>query len=102
MDNKAFLHGYLVAAIWTSVDDNDDPLDEIYDVDDFTQNSLDIAEAECNKFIEDNKELLEIVLEKYDTSSDGGEPEEYAGHDFWLTRNHHGVGFWDRGFGDDG
>lgn len=22
-------------------------------------------------------------------------PEEYAGHDFWMTRNHHGVGFWD-------
>jgi hypothetical protein len=20
---------------------------------------------------------------------------EYAGHDFWLTRNHHGAGFWD-------
>ena len=19
-----------------------------------------------------------------------------AGHDFWLTRNHHGVGFWER------
>jgi hypothetical protein len=22
---------------------------------------------------------------------------ERAGHDFWLTRNHHGAGFWDRG-----
>jgi len=22
--------------------------------------------------------------------------EEQAGHDFWLTRNGHGVGFWDR------
>ncbi len=21
---------------------------------------------------------------------------EQAGHDFWLTRNHHGTGFWDR------
>lgn len=25
-----------------------------------------------------------------------------AGHDFWLTRNHHGTGFWDRGLGDRG
>jgi hypothetical protein len=24
------------------------------------------------------------------------------GHDFWLTRNHHGAGFWDRGLGDAG
>lgn len=23
-------------------------------------------------------------------------------HDYWLTRNHHGVGFWDRGLGDLG
>src|SRR5215213_9921810 len=23
-----------------------------------------------------------------------------AGHDFWLTRNRHGAGFWDRGLGD--
>jgi len=21
------------------------------------------------------------------------------GHDLWLTRNHHGAGFWDRGLG---
>ena len=21
------------------------------------------------------------------------------GHDLWLTRNHHGAGFWDRGYG---
>lgn len=24
---------------------------------------------------------------------------EQIGHDFWLTRNHHGAGFWDRGLG---
>jgi hypothetical protein len=24
------------------------------------------------------------------------------GHDFWLTRNRHGAGFWDRGLGDLG
>lgn len=24
------------------------------------------------------------------------------GHDFWLTRNHHGTGFWDRGNGANG
>lgn len=23
-------------------------------------------------------------------------------HDYWLTRNHHGAGFWDRGLGDLG
>ena len=24
-----------------------------------------------------------------------GQTPEQAGHDFWLTRNHHGAGFWD-------
>jgi hypothetical protein len=28
-----------------------------------------------------------------------GESSERAGHDFWLTRNGHGAGFWDRYFG---
>ena len=27
---------------------------------------------------------------------------EYAGHDFWLTKNGHGAGFWDRGIGETG
>lgn len=27
---------------------------------------------------------------------------ELAGHDFWLTRNGHGAGFWDRGLGELG
>lgn len=26
--------------------------------------------------------------------------DDYIGHDFWLTRNHHGTGFWDRYSGD--
>jgi hypothetical protein len=30
-------------------------------------------------------------------SSDNITPEQ-AGHDFQLTRNHHGTGFWDRGY----
>lgn len=31
----------------------------------------------------------------------GLEPEQ-IGHDFLLTRNHHGAGFWDRGLGERG
>lgn len=27
---------------------------------------------------------------------------DQAGHDLWLTANHHGAGFWDRGLGDVG
>lgn len=31
-----------------------------------------------------------------------GIDDEAIGHDFWLTRNGHGVGFWDRGLGERG
>ena len=37
-------------------------------------------------------ELVEL------TGMDAGQ----VGHDFWLTRNHHGAGFWDRGNGAAG
>jgi hypothetical protein len=46
--------------------------------------------AECRDFIASNAVAL------VDMS-----PTQ-AGHDFWLTRNGHGAGFWDRGLGEVG
>ena len=46
--------------------------------------------ADVRAFAEDNAVDLEGI--------DPGQ----AGHDFWLTRNHHGAGFWDRGLGEVG
>lgn len=31
--------------------------------------------------------------------ADSGRTWDSFGHDFWLTRNGHGAGFWDRGLG---
>lgn len=31
-----------------------------------------------------------------------GLTDSQIGHDFWLTRNHHGAGFWDRGIDEIG
>lgn len=31
-----------------------------------------------------------------------GQTSECAGHDFWLTRNRHGAGFWDRYYNEPG
>lgn len=48
---------------------------------------------DCRDFQTSFAELLERAFEfdHYD--------ESRAGHDFWLTRNGHGAGFWDRGLG---
>ena len=59
---------------------------------------------DCYRFQEENRELLESAYEL--TRDDGGERRLYdvtdAGHDFWLSRNGHGTGFWDRGLGEIG
>lgn len=45
---------------------------------------------ECATFQHNAGDLLPLAYERGDYSA------ERAGHDFWLTRNHHGAGFWDR------
>lgn len=85
MDN--FTTGYATCALWSSTDDNGEPLDKDYDIDDISPTTLKQMIVDCADFQTANAELLAEI--------DPGQ----AGHDFWLTRNHHGVGFWDRGLG---
>jgi len=86
-----FVDMYLETALWSETDENEKPLDENYDVDDFSQKAIDQAVEESNKFIKANLKDLKAV----------GNPSHH-GHDFWLTRNHHGAGFWDRDYGKRG
>lgn len=59
---------------------------------------------ECAKFQADNADLLDQAYELKRGFGEGGYPynREYMGHDFWFTRNGHGVGFWDRRLGEVG
>lgn len=62
--------------------------------DDYCLDSELIAQIEkdCNEFYKCNKNKLDCMIGKnYDW--------QCAGHDFYLTRNRHGAGFWDRGMG---
>mgnify|MGYP001580903696 CR=1 FL=1 len=90
-----FTKAYLVASLWSSTDESTpqggEPLDKNYEIGDFTQESLLGAIKDCRAFQADNITLLEQAAEKHGFSI------ESAGHDFWLTRNGHGAGFWDRG-----
>jgi hypothetical protein len=49
----------------------------------------------------DVKDFIEGCLSERPDCFDGMDAER-VGHDFWLTRNGHGVGFWDRGLGELG
>ena len=87
--SEIFVRAYLEAALWaSSVPDGDEPLDAVFGIDDFSKEAFDQAVRECNDFIKSNRKDLESV---------GTEAQH--GHDFWLTRNRHGAGFWDRGYG---
>jgi hypothetical protein len=80
----SFLAAYLTAALWSGSDDNDQPLDERYSIESFSPEALAQAKAECDAFRQEVGSLLQ-----------SGDQLEQAGHDFWLTRNYHGCGFWD-------
>lgn len=54
--------------------------------------TLEEMEKDAELFYKNNKELMEQTDADYNQH----------GYDFWLTRNGHGVGFWDRGYGEVG
>jgi hypothetical protein len=85
-----FVDAYLEAALWSSsVGDDESPLDDQgYAIWDFAKKAIAEAIKDSNAFIRANRQDLESV----------GSAEQH-GHDFWLTRNGHGAGFWDRGYG---
>lgn len=78
-----FTRAYITAALWASTDANDAPMDDNYDVCDLAPETVTAMEADCADFQESNASDL------------AGCDLERAGHDFWLTRNRHGAGFWD-------
>lgn len=96
-----FTQAYIECALWSSTDDNDAPLDENYFPTDLSEQALARIKEDCTAFQRDNAELLGQAYQLYNHSSEWSH-EEQAGHDFWLTRNRHGAGFWDRGLGEIG
>lgn len=85
-----FYGAYIACALWSSTDDDGEPLDTNYNEGDLTEGTKAALEVDCAQFVLMCAKDLEALA-----------PEQ-AGHDFWLTRNRHGVGFWDRGLGDLG
>lgn len=100
-----FTHAYLVAAFWASNDESHpsggDPIDDNYELTDLDTVSLEKMIADCVKFQDKYAAKLKKAYKIYKVV-DGTSPESYAGHDFWLTRNQHGCGFWDRDLGKIG
>ncbi len=77
-----FTAQYIETALWSSTDDSDDYLDENYSPDDLSPETLERIKQDCQLFQQKHGTLI------------AADPAR-AGHDFWLTRNRHGAGFWD-------
>jgi len=81
-----FTQDYIICAFWSTNDDSDpevggDPLDDNWQPDDLTWSAMRNMVHDCKVFQAAAAGRIE---------DDPGQ----AGHDFWLTRNGHGAGFW--------
>lgn len=99
-----FLNAYIEAALWSSTHTPDpegygpccDSDAEFLDGTDheLSDEGRERMRADCEKFWAENHEDLAFVFQAI--SGPTWSWQEGGGHDFWLTRNGHGVGFWDR------
>ena len=99
-----FTKHYLIAALFTDSEqllfDNTDG--RVFDLNDFAPEFIARSYAECQAFQHQARGFLPFTYQEYIDKGnadhpDAGSPEACAGHDFWLSRNGHGCGFWDRG-----
>lgn len=87
-----FARAYIEAALWSSTvgDDVGTPLDRDHSLSDFTPETLEIMAEKCADFRSYvSQSCSQEVADEMEADSD------QAGHDFWLTKEHHGCGFWD-------
>ena len=84
--------GYERCALWSSIDEEGVPLDdERYEYAQWSEAQHRQNLADVSDFLTSNIEHVRAYIEVLGV--DFGQ----VGHDFWLTRNRHGAGFWDRG-----
>ena len=86
-DLSEFTKAYVDALFFT---ENEETREK--DFSDFTPDAITKIVTDCAIFELTNTNLLNkayALKDDYTVAS--------AGHDFWLTRNGHGAGFWDRG-----
>lgn len=91
---ECFFMSYIESLLWSECDDSGEPLDSNYFNCDIDETCFLNMRDECLDFYNSTFELFEQTPDSYDN--------EQHGHDFALTRNGHGAGYWDRGLGSLG
>lgn len=106
-----FLRAYIAAALFSTTDESTPaggfPLDssvhrmvkgkkvlvrQAFGPDDIAPETQELMRKDCDRFCE----LFQGLLDQATCDRPSGSTQaEKAGHDFWMNRNGHGVGFWD-------
>ncbi len=123
---KEIMQGYIACALWTeeenikeqlpnnnfSVADRDDNEESVFDklirtTNDSNKKSIDslsIDDIDTDSLIQaynDIKKFIDLAGEQAILYAIQEKGLQQLGHDFWLTRNHHGAGFFDHSYDDE-
>lgn len=93
-ETSPFVKGYVRCALWSSTEEDGTPLDERFLPHDIHPDSMRAIVEDCNVF--SRLMLSPIIAACGEVDGETAYTRESVGHDFWLTRNGHGTGFWDR------
>lgn len=85
----SFTRSYVETALWLVSGPDGEPTDDEYTVEDIDDATMTEMVQDCQGFANG---LSQGLYDMITTQDDGW---ERAGHDFFLTRNRHGAGFWD-------
>lgn len=102
-DFQEFMQAYLEAALWSSTisentedgepsERDGDSFDRHFSTSDFDSGALETLEAHCLSFW---SRIACFVPHETGRPNGRETGPSQAGHDFWLTQNGHGAGFWD-------
>lgn len=95
LDLESAFAAYVECALWSSTDDDGIPLDRNYSTDDIDPATLERMRSDVSQFVRN----CDADLCLWD-QGDAYAQATQAGHDFWLTRNGHGCGFWEQEWTD--
>jgi hypothetical protein len=88
---------YIEAALWSTNDESTPeggvPLDDNYSEADLSDECRREMTKDCERFAKENAATIRTVIGA--RAPRGRIDWSTVGHDFWLTRNGHGCGFWD-------
>lgn len=91
-ETQEYLDAYTDAILWVNCyQETPDGIESVDGTELDEPPTVDTGDALA--FLEDNEDMLAYVSQTF------GASWSQHGHDFALTRNGHGAGFWDRGYG---